>query len=116
MDTNRSTIPDDSRPGYGVAPSGFRLPESTRPGAVTFQVRNLERSLQFYRDLLGFTVIDKGEGTVALTGSGDTGEEVIILESQPGLLPVPTQGQLGLFHAAILLPERADLAEADHEF
>ena len=39
---------------YGVAPSGYRLPDATRLGRVTLQVSGLERSLAYYESVLGF--------------------------------------------------------------
>ncbi|MEO7974204.1 MAG: VOC family protein, partial [Thermoanaerobaculia bacterium] len=43
---------------YGLAPSGFRLPEATRLGPVRLQVAELERSVAFYRDVLGLELLE----------------------------------------------------------
>ena len=38
---------------YGIAPPGFRLPDATHVGAVSLQVADLSRSLDYYTDVLG---------------------------------------------------------------
>ena len=91
---------------YGVAAPAFRLPRETRLGTVVLQVADLERSLDFYTRVLGFAA-DRTGGTAALRASG---EHVLIeLRELRGAMPVPPHGQLGLYHFAILLPDRASL-------
>jgi catechol 2,3-dioxygenase len=84
-------------------------------GGVTLQVGSLVRSLAFYRDLLGFTEIGRADGGVSLGISlgvpGGTRPLVTLVESA-GAKPVPPNRRLGLFHFAILLSSRADLAGA----
>lgn len=72
-------------------------------GHVVFYVKNLERSLQFYRDLLGFKEIGKtfGGRAAALT-SGRTHHELLLIEVEDAapvpLSPIP---RLGLYHIGI---------------
>ena len=97
--------PDVSPDAAGIAPAGFRAPVRTRLGRVRFQVADLERSLGFYRDLLGFRVLEE-DGAMAVLGAT---EPLIELVERRGAEPVPPTGRLGLFHVAILLPDRPSL-------
>lgn len=94
--------------GYGVAPSGYRLPAGIRLGPVTLQVADLERSLAYYRDVLGFRVAQQAPGRATLAAHGDDAP-LVVLREKPGANPVPRRGRLGLYHFAILLPDRAAL-------
>lgn len=93
---------------YGQPPRGYRLPAATRLGRVRLQVADLGRSLIYYRDVIGLRVIDQRDGWVLLGTHGD-GVPLIELHEYPGATPVPRRGRLGLYHFALLLPERAAL-------
>lgn len=95
-------------PGYGIAPSGNRLPADTRLGAVTLQVADLERSLAYYRDVLGFRVAEQSAGRAVMAAEGG-GAPLVVLHEKRGVAPVPRRGRLGLYHFAILLPNREAL-------
>jgi catechol 2,3-dioxygenase len=95
-------------PGYGIAPSGHRLPAGIRLGPVTLQVADLERSLAYYRDVLGLRVAEQAPGTATLAAHGDAAPLVVLREKR-GVAPVPRRGRLGLYHFAVLLPDRAAL-------
>ena len=84
-----------------------RLPDATHVGAVRLQIASLERSLTYYRDFLGFRVISRGAGHATL-GGGDE-RPLLELRERAGATPVPRRGRLGLFHFAILLPDRPSL-------
>lgn len=101
---------EPATPGsYGRRPSGFRLPEETRLGRVVLQVADLERSLEFYEDGLGLRVVERGDGSATLAAHGD--DRVLVeLRERSGARPAGKRGQLGLYHFAILLPDRAALA------
>ena len=102
------TFQPPSDPGYGIAPRGYRLPAALRLGPVRLQVADLERSLEYYGRILGLRVAARGEGWAALAPQGD--ETVIVeLRARPGAAPVSRRGRLGLYHYAILLPDRAAL-------
>lgn len=92
---------------YGVPPSDYRLPDATHIGAVTLQVSNLERSLEFYRDFLGFAEIAKDTDNAEL---GVDGRALVRLRS--GADGPLRARRLGLYHFAILLPDRPSLGRA----
>jgi catechol 2,3-dioxygenase len=97
---------------YGIAPDGHRLPAATRLGPVRLQVAELERSIAYYRSVLGLHLLDRGEAHAALgtePGTAGAGTVLVELRERPGAAPVPRRGRLGLYHFAILLPHRADL-------
>jgi catechol 2,3-dioxygenase len=92
---------------YGIAPPNHRLPASTRIGRVKLQISDLERSIEYYTKVLGFHVAERGNGRATLAPRG--GAPIIELVERPGARSVPRRGLLGLFHVAILLPDRASL-------
>lgn len=93
---------------HGVAPRGFRMPGTMRIGAVRLQVAHLERSLAWYGEVLGFRVADRAPGRAALAAHGDHAA-LVELHERAGASPAPQRGRLGLYHFAILLPDRAAL-------
>lgn len=72
---------------------------------------DLERSLAFYRRVLGLRVLDDADGRPDRRTLGPTGSDAALVElhEEPGAAPVPRRGRLGLFHFAILLPDRPAL-------
>jgi catechol 2,3-dioxygenase len=77
-------------------------------GHVVFYVKNLERSLAFYRDLLGFREVGRafGGAAAALT-SGRTHHELLLIEV--GDAPAPPHGhRLGLYHIGIKVGDSLD--------
>lgn len=94
---------------YGKRPRGYRLPDATRLGVVRLQVSDLARSLAFYEDVVGFQVTDRATDRATLGAQGDSIPVMEILE-RVGAAPAPRRGRLGLFHFAILVPDRASLA------
>lgn len=97
---------EPATPGsYGEAPGGFRLPAATSVGAVTLRIADLERSLEFYRTTLGLAELGR-EGAVAVLGAG--ARPLVELRERRGARPAG-RSRLGLFHFAILLPDRPSL-------
>jgi catechol 2,3-dioxygenase len=93
---------------YGEHPRGRRLPDSTALGPVRLQIADLERSLAFYQGVLGLRVVERDGSRAALAAHGD--ERVLVeLNERPGARPAGRGGRLGLYHYAILLPDRASL-------
>jgi catechol 2,3-dioxygenase len=100
---------EPAAPGsYGEPPrGGFRLPGATRLGPVRLQVAELARSLAFYERVLGLRALARGAGGATL-GAAD-GRPLVELAERPGARPAPPRGRLGLYHVALLLPDRASL-------
>jgi catechol 2,3-dioxygenase len=84
----------------------------TRIGHVHLKVGNIERSLGFYRDILGFEITQwYGEDAVFLSAGGY--HHHIGLNTWAGRnVPPAPRNTAGLFHLAILYPGRKDLAQA----
>ena len=81
-------------------------------GHVHLKVADLERAIAFYRDVLGFDLTDRFGRSAAFLSAGGYHHHIGLntWESQGGEPPAP--GTTGLYHAAILYPTRADLADA----
>ena len=102
----------DSQPAtpgsYGEAPRGHRLPDGTCLGRVHLQVADLARSLAFYERVLGMRLVERRASRAVLAAHGDDTPLVELVE-HAGARPSPRRGRLGLFHFAILLPDRPSL-------
>jgi catechol 2,3-dioxygenase len=92
---------------YGVTPPGFRLPDATHVGAVHLQVSNLQRSLSYYEEVLGLRARGVTERSATLHPHEDE-RPVITLQTRPGI-SAARRGAFGLYHFAVLLPDRAAL-------
>lgn len=102
-------VAEPAEPGtYGEPPRGFRLPDALRLGPVRLAISDLDRSLDFYRDVLGLRVVHGGGGRATLASQGDDRPLVELVEHR-GARPAPQRGRLGLYHFAILLPDRPSL-------
>ncbi|MEO5566980.1 MAG: VOC family protein [Gemmatimonadaceae bacterium] len=90
---------------YGLPPKGYRLPDASRLGAVRLQISDLARSLAWYQSVLGLEVMEKTATTASLAVEGAL-SPLIELREKKGINPVPRGGLLGLYHYAVLLPDR----------
>lgn len=77
-------------------------------GEVMINVTDLERSLEFYRDFLGFSVLEESDSKVKLTADG---KKTLLTLYRPDDVKPKAPRTTGLYHFAILLPTRSDLAE-----
>jgi len=93
---------------YGQSPGGFRLPDATRLGEVQLQVADLARSLVFYEQVLGLRVVARDDSLARLAAHGDD-RVLVTLRERKGARPAAQRGRLGLYHFAILLPDRPAL-------
>jgi catechol 2,3-dioxygenase len=87
------------------APARAELPAATEMGPVHLTVADLDRSLGYYTTAVGLTVLDCVDGRAAL-GAG--GRELLVLVEERGARPA--RGHTGLYHFALLVPRRDDLA------
>jgi catechol 2,3-dioxygenase len=81
------------------------IASETTIGVVELSVANLERSFNYYRDQIGFKLLSQAEGQ-AMLGVGST--SLLRLVEKPGARAV--KGVTGLYHFAVLLPNRRGLA------
>jgi catechol 2,3-dioxygenase len=96
---------DPEELGTTAEPAHASIADATTVGAVHVTVADLERSLDYYRSAIGLTVLDQGAGEASL-GAG--ARELLRLVEQPGASPAG--GYTGLYHLALLLPQRVHLA------
>ncbi len=78
-----------------------------RIGYVELKVSNLDQSLTFYRQLIGFQVLERDDKTAKLTTDGLVPQLLLIEEETYVERPLRTTG---LYHFAIVVPTRQDLA------
>jgi catechol 2,3-dioxygenase len=81
-------------------------------GHVHLKVADIERSLGFYRDILGFEEMQRFGDSAAFVSAGGYHHHLGLntWQSRGGSPPPP--GTTGLFHVAIRYPDRAQLADA----
>lgn len=94
MDDTRSSIPT------------FASRTPMRIAGVDLTVRDLDRTLEFYRDEIGLALIDRDKVSARL-GAGNI--PFLTLRHRPDAIP-DDRRSAGLFHTAFLMPTRADLA------
>jgi catechol 2,3-dioxygenase len=90
-----------------VAPPEFALPDATTPGPVHLQVSDLSRSLEYYQRIIGLRARETADDTAVLTAHGDD-RALVVLRSRRGVTRA-RRGAFGLYHFALLLPDRAAL-------
>jgi catechol 2,3-dioxygenase len=96
----------NERPSVSVNP--FRIADATRIGYVHLRVRDLERSLAFYLDVLGFKLVSGGAHTATLSATG-RGPGLVVLTARKDA-PARPPRSTGLYHFAIRVPNRRALA------
>jgi len=94
-------------PSFGMPPPAFRLPEAAHVGAVHLQVVDLQRSLSYYEQVLGLRAHSVTDTSAVHSAHGDE-RPLVILRTRPGVTRA-RRGALGLYHFALLLPEREAL-------
>jgi catechol 2,3-dioxygenase len=76
-------------------------------GRVALNVPDLEKSIDFYQDALGMSILDI-EGNTAFLGTG--ANNLLVLHHEPD--SIQSMGNTGLYHFAILVPTRLELAKS----
>ena len=109
LETDSADGPEPATPGsYGRLPRDYRLPEGIRLGPVRLQIADLDRSLAFYQTTLGLRLLLR-DGSLAVLGAHDNDTALVMLHERSGARAEPKRSRLGLFHFAILLPDRPSL-------
>ena len=88
----------------------YIVPAQTRIGHVHLKVSDLQRSLEFYRDLLGFEVTTMYGNQAAFISAGGYHHHIGLNTWHSKGLPPASVNSVGLYHTAILYPTRKDLA------
>lgn len=91
-------------------PPNAELPEGSRVGAVTLRVSALDELVPFYEDAVGLTCTGRDDGVARLASA--PGELPILRLREDADAPPRPPEAAGLFHHAILLPDRPALADA----
>jgi catechol 2,3-dioxygenase len=105
LDIAAGGAPRDPEELDASAPRPPELGASMRLGPVHLTVSSLERSVDYYRSAVGLETLASPDGQASL-GAG--GLELLVLVEQPGA--VSSRGHTGLYHFALLVPERRALA------
>ena len=99
-------------PGTGGA---YEVPAQTRIGHVHLQVTDIDKALGFYRDIMGFKVMQRFGNQAAFISAGGYHHH-IGLNTWNSLDGPPARKQgAGLYHTAILYATRAELTGALHQ-
>jgi catechol 2,3-dioxygenase len=77
---------------------------ATHMGPVELSVGDLDRTLEYWQDVVGLRVLERENGTASM----GTDTELVRFVEQAGARPV--EGHTGLFHVALLVPDRPSLA------
>lgn len=107
-----STSPAPLRPLPPTQTAHVPVAASTRIGHVHLKVADLDRALGFYCGVLGFELMQRRGDEAAFIAAGGYHHHIGLntWESKGGSPPPP--GTTGLYHTAILYPDRAALANA----
>jgi len=96
---------NDQTPSLGLDPR-------TQIGHVHLKVADLERAIAFYRDALGFELTQRFGGEAAFMSAGGYHHHIGLNTWQSSGGPPAPPGSTGLFHLAVLYPDRAALGQA----
>lgn len=91
----------------------FHKKPTTYVDHVHLHVADIERSLTYYQDVIGFRVLERNGNIAKLTTDGKTS---LVTIEQPDQVELKAGRTAGLYHFAILLPKRSDLADILYHF
>lgn len=91
----------------------FHREPNTYVEQVNLKVQNLGRALKFYQEVIGFKVLEQTQKKANLTADGKT--VLLSIEQQDNVVPIKGK-TTGLYHFALLLPTRSDLARIVQHF
>jgi catechol 2,3-dioxygenase len=95
-------------PADDVTTPSHRLPDDLQLGLVHLQVADLARSLEYYERVIGLTALSM-DGSEVLLGVATGSVPLVMLHQRMGTRPAGRHARLGLYHFAILLPDRVSL-------
>ena len=88
----------------------YKIPAQTRIGHIHLKVADLDRSLAFYRDLLGFELTMMYGNQAAFISAGGYHHHIGLNTWHSENAPPASREGVGLYHTAIVYPARKDLA------
>ncbi len=88
------------------------LSPDTRIGHVHLKVADLDRAIGFYRDVLGFDLMQRMGDQAAFLSAGGYHHHIGLNTWESAGGNAPARGTTGLYHVAILYPTRLDLSRA----
>ncbi|MGG4442646.1 VOC family protein [Brevibacillus fortis] len=91
----------------------FHQSPNTFVQQVNLKVQNLDRSLAYYQEVIGFQILNQSATKAELTADGKTA--LLSIEQLHAALPKQNH-TTGLYHFALLLPKRSDLASIVRHF
>lgn len=91
----------------------FHKAPLTYTGEVHLNVLDVDKSVGFYKEVIGFKVLEETATRAVLTADGKT--PLLIVEQPENVTPKEPR-KSGLYHFALLLPERADLGNIIKHF
>src|SRR5690554_7857495 len=89
----------------------YKIPAQTRIGHVHLKVSDLNRSLAFYSDLLGFELTTMYGDQAAFISAGGYHHHIGLNTWHSKDAPPAPKNSVGLYYTAIVYPTRKDLAE-----
>ncbi|WP_440117263.1 VOC family protein [Paenibacillus sp. QZ-Y1] len=90
--------------------STYQIPATAHLGEVSLRISNLERSIQFYTEVVGLQLLERSEKVATMTADGK--QSLLRLEQLTEAVTMPVRSTSGLYHFAILLPDRKSLGLA----
>jgi catechol 2,3-dioxygenase len=88
--------------------SNFHHKPNVYVNQVNLSVGDLQRSLKFYQDIIGFQILSQTPSRAELTANGKT---ALLSIEQPDMVMPKLPRTTGLYHYALLLPNRSELGK-----
>lgn len=95
-----------------MPPDPGNIDPAIRIGHIHLKVADLERAIRFYHDILGFQITQRMGRSAVFLSAGGYHHHIGLNTWESAAGPAPAPGTTGLYHVAILYPNRAALADA----
>jgi len=95
-----------------MSETDYLIPAGAGIGHVHLKVSDIDRALQFYCGVLGFTLVTRLKDSAAFVAAGGYHHHIGLNTWESRGAPPPPARHTGLYHVAIRYPSRRDLAIA----